>query len=175
MKDCHRATIRKSASEKCPIRQSLHEMDIIREEWNLTWELIEGQRMQLETRASSAALEITKLQLEGQIDDLKKAVNGLREEQRRIQAYQSEENKRLTSVLERVAYLEENMLTVMKAQLTNQASTQRRLDMLTGMLEVIGERTQQILSASDERERRPARLPESTMEVTPAPPISQNK
>ena len=88
-----------------------------------------------------------------------------------------EEKKRLASVLERVAYLKENMLTIVKVQLSNQTKTQQRLDMLTGMLEVIGERLQQILSASDGLKRRPTMLleSESTLQVDPAPTTSQNK
>ena len=96
----------------------------------------------------------------------------LQEEQKRMQAFQSitEENEQMAGVsLTRVAHhnLEEKMLTIFTTVRNNEAKSQQRLDILTGMLEVILNRTQQILLKQEERGARAASVLDATEDHDP--------
>ena len=91
-----------------------------------------------------------------------------------MQAFQSEEKEQLACVLERVAYLEEKMLTIFTTVRNNEAKSQQRLDKLTGMLEVILNSTQQILLKQEERGARAASVLDATEDHNPDADASEN-
>ena len=99
----------------------------------------------------------------------------LQEEQKRMQAFHRKRGKeQLAGVLERVAYLEQTMLTIITIVRNNEAKFQQRLDKLTGMLEVILNSTQQILLKPEERGARAASVLEATGDHDPHADASEN-
>ena len=101
------------------------------------------------------------------MEELKHEVKILQQEQKRMQAFQSEEKEQLAGVLERVVYLEEKMLTMFTPVRNTEEKSQQRLDILFGMLEVILNSTQQILLIQEECGARAASVLEATEDHNP--------